>query len=143
VARSYPNLVRLSVRDTDVTDESIKNVASMCPKLKYLSISECTFLTDDSVLAVSRGCPEIEEFRMSGCEDLTDVSVVAMAQSCHNLKTICLDWCRITNVSLVALAKFCPNLKMVRLCGWMDTTWGIEELKKLPSNPTVEYSKFE
>ncbi len=55
VARSYPNLVSINVRDTDVTDATIKTIASMCPELKYLCNNDCIFLTDDPELAVAHG----------------------------------------------------------------------------------------
>ncbi|KAK3429783.1 hypothetical protein EUGRSUZ_E01273 [Eucalyptus grandis] len=49
-----------------LTDECLKKIGHMCPKLQYLNAGDCLKITGDSILGVLKSCPEIRHLEIHG-----------------------------------------------------------------------------
>ncbi|KAI8977589.1 hypothetical protein BDF20DRAFT_808698, partial [Mycotypha africana] len=76
-----------------VTDCYIRHIASYCPNLLYLNLSECHYLTDDSLFYISRCLPSLETLILQGCYLITDKGLSVLAANQKNLVTVNLGGC--------------------------------------------------
>lgn len=108
---------------SNLTDESIKAIASLCPSLVQLNVGRCTQLTDVSIVAIAAGCPSLQELTAWGCENLTDESIKAIAVGCPSLVTLNVHACEnLTDASIKAIAAGCPSLTSLDAWGCVDLT---------------------
>ncbi|CAJ0647498.1 7374_t:CDS:2 [Entrophospora sp. SA101] len=90
VAKSYPNLKYLNLRDNKlITDKGLSTIAQLCYKLEYLNISFCKSITDESLIKIAESCQNLEEFYFSEARWITDKSISCVINQCPKLR--CLD----------------------------------------------------
>ena len=104
-----------------ITNEVLKSIATLCPKLKTLLIGQsCGNITDAGVITLAQGCRQLTSLNLSHCHKLTDAGVIALAQGCRQLSALNLYACdRITDAGVIALAQGCRQLSSLNLyyCG--------------------------
>lgn len=71
LAHNCPTLLHLSVRNCQLTDASVCELATYCPRLKMLAVAGIHDLTDKSIFALAENCPHITELYLSGCAKIT------------------------------------------------------------------------
>ena len=110
-ALHWSNLTSLDVTQvTSVNDECVISIASHCPRLTSIQMTQCLGVTDISAFALSY-CHTLTSIDMSHCSKLTDDGVVAMTLNCRRLTSLRLVECtRLTQMSLSSISK-CTHLR--------------------------------
>lgn len=105
-----------------VSDEAIQTVASVCgPRVRILQLEWCTNISNDSVLSVLSLCPQLENLNIACCDKVTDHAFSCLGNGgCGSLlKDLRISNCPGISVTGIALvAKFCQSLQRldVRSC---------------------------
>jgi hypothetical protein len=86
------DLRELSVARCHIGDMVPIAIATWCPKLERLDLSY-TEITDDSLYELARGTPYLTWLNLRGCEFITDDGVLALHQACTKLRWIDLRDC--------------------------------------------------
>ncbi|CAO3632699.1 unnamed protein product [Cunninghamella blakesleeana] len=73
--------------DNDLAERQI-----MFPKLKSVSLIDCSFLTDKSIQLITKAAPHLEQLSLSFCCALSDTSMVYLGQLKH-LKDLDVSFC--------------------------------------------------
>lgn len=100
----------------ELIDSSTKNFQS---QLKHLGIGFCN-MSDETLKFVASRCPNLESIELCYREKLTvvtDFGILHLATSCKNLKKINFGGSLFTNISLLALALHCPLLEKLHIHG--------------------------
>jgi F-box/leucine-rich repeat protein 4 len=129
-----------------MSDDCMKTIAGLCPRLVDLDVQCCLRLTGDgivevarlpmlrrlnlqntratteSVLAVVTACGALEHVNLGHCSDIAgndwDTLVISLATHCPHLKSVDLWRARtLTHIGVAALAENCPELISLNL-GW-------------------------
>ncbi|KAJ4460711.1 hypothetical protein PAPYR_2939 [Paratrimastix pyriformis] len=96
-----PNLMRLHLRGVlHLDDECLQFVASRCPLLEVLDISQ-TRATNRGLAAIARGCPELREL-LCAQTAISDYGLCAVAEHCPCISRLSLGGCRVTLKGLQA-----------------------------------------
>ena len=98
LAHNCPHLTHCSVRNCQLTDLSICELAKCCNKLIMLALAGIHNLTDKCILALANNCPHMEELYVSGCTKITKqalnyLSVIIMVISTSIFILCCLNVC--------------------------------------------------
>jgi len=109
------SLLRLNLGYIDnITDGSIRLVATSCTRLQHIDITECTFLTNMSVCVLST-LPELCRVHLAGIYHLTDKAIYALAENTPTLEEIYLSGC--DQITLMAIHSLLLNCgKLIHLC---------------------------
>lgn len=92
IAKTFPKLVELSLRNCNVTDHSIKVVGQHSYKLKVLNLRKC-HISDNSIEIVGRNCKYIENLDLSMSNGtLSNKSIKVIAKNCLKLKRVHLTY---------------------------------------------------
>ena len=75
IAHCCPNIQHVSLRNCDVTDVGICEMAVHCSQLSLLVLSGVHSLTDKSIMALAERCPYLEQLYISGCDKITEQAV--------------------------------------------------------------------
>ena len=97
---------------------TLTSIASCCPQLQGLSLSDCTGVDDDGIVAVADACRDLRRVKLSKCTGISDRAVLALSAA-RLLLEVDLDGCPdITSASVKELLRLCPirDLKL-NLCG--------------------------
>ncbi|XP_033315548.1 F-box/LRR-repeat protein 7-like [Bombus bifarius] len=100
-----------------VTDEFCSNLASTCLRLKYLDISECSYVTDISIAAVT-ALPKLEVLIINYLELVTDINL----QDTCNLKQLECRTCKFTDKTMINFLEYAPQLELLDLSGCRGIT---------------------
>jgi len=82
LAQGCPDLSSLDLRDTEVSDVSLKAIGDGCAHLKELNIDHCTSITDAAILDLAAGCRELVSLSCLGCESLTEEGLLRLEPQC-------------------------------------------------------------
>jgi hypothetical protein len=128
--KAFPNnLQYLSMKNWNLHDEHLEQIAQQCPHLQRLDLSWCINITDEGIKAVAQQCPHLHSLDLESCDNITDKGFEELAQRCPHLQSLNLFSCNITNKGLKALAQWCPNLESLNLgCCKEITNEGLKEL---------------
>ena len=101
-----------------INDTALKAIGSSCPNLREITILACISsntlkISDRGLIAIACGCPALESVSISYCPNITDAGVKVLAQKCLQLKSITLEYMKISDVSLIAFAKNSRKLQNV------------------------------
>ena len=114
-----------------IDDTALIAIGSSCPNLRTLIVfgTSPDLRTLDSkiesvrpefsnrgLIAIARGCPALESITMSAGLNITDASVIVLAKKCLQLKSITLDFSKISDASLIAFATNSRKLQNVSFC---------------------------
>lgn len=121
-------LVSLNMDSTLLTNETVRIIASKCPKLKSISLRNCNQVTDEGVLYIAKNCPRINKFIRNHARFNQDEVSNLIAESSQrysfgrarqqsiNLST------RVTDIGVTALVHNCYNLCKLGLAGCTSLT---------------------
>lgn len=114
-----------------ITDAALKAVASQCPNLIELDVSQCHLLTSDGVMHLSE-MQNLEVLALGHLENISDASIVRICER-RKLKHIDVSFCeRLTDATAFALAK-CLNMSTVMCHGLRGLTdAGVVAIAGLP-----------
>jgi hypothetical protein len=84
VAQHCPLLEEFKCSGSQITNDSITNLATRCGKLSWLDITR-TCVGDEGVLALAHHCGRLQNLYLGYCPLLTCYGVSAVAEHCTNL----------------------------------------------------------
>jgi hypothetical protein len=129
ISNYLPNITQLGISQCDVSDVGIIALVKKCHKITYLNLSMCTDITNESIIEVARNCPLLKELDIRCC-NITDISIIELSKNCPKLETLEIGECtHVREYSIIELAKGCPNIKKLTHCTIM-TDVGITALHK-------------
>ena len=119
IAGGCGKLLYITMNDCNqIDDTALTAVGSSCPNLREITISASFHspspkISDRGLIAIACGCPALESISISDCLNITDAGVKVLAQKCFQLKSITLEYSKITDVSLIAFATNSRKLQSV------------------------------
>eukprot|EP00051_Salpingoeca_urceolata_P013670 m.172455 g.172455 ORF g.172455 m.172455 type:complete len:1227 (+) comp17859_c0_seq1:103-3783(+) len=124
---SLPELTRLNLYNTQVTQEGLMAIFRRCTKLQHVNVGHCGYVTGqwDEVLEVLAACcRDLRSLDVWRARSLTARGVLALAQHCHELRELDIGWCRFVDCAecVPQLAASCPNLEKLFLTALRSTT---------------------
>ncbi|KAH0762871.1 hypothetical protein KY290_018944 [Solanum tuberosum] len=119
-------------------DDSLMNVALMCPNMDFLDVISCTSLTEASIIGVLEVCNQIRDLQLDNCSGikhigkgaelpslevisaagsaLNDEGLVMIGSRCSRLLKLNLENCKgVTAEGLHAMVKNCRSLREINL----------------------------
>ena len=111
IGKHCQSLVKLSINNPDLADESIESIGKHCKHLTELDLSDCVLATDASAIAIGQGCPLLTMLKYAA---KTDKAVEAIAAGCPLLTQLWFDYGDqqfVTDDGLDKLAAGCQKLK--------------------------------
>lgn len=114
---ALPNLQRINISHTCVSDSAMNVLATRCPHLLSIDLSGCQEITDVSLSLLAQHCPLLQHIKLSGCPHVSDTGVQLIAQETkHHLLSLDLDECpAITDKTLLFLGYYCANISSLHL----------------------------
>lgn len=86
-----------------ITDDIMMTLAHRCPRLIYCSLRNCD-LTNVGVCELAMYCSNLEMLALAGIHELTDKCVIALADNCPHLRELYISGCaKITRASVTYL----------------------------------------
>lgn len=97
---------------TDRDDDTMEQVARMCPRLESIQLHNSIHISDRSLTAIANHCHSLIHFNILKSAMITDVGVCRfLAKIGERLKTVRLHCCgQITNASLLPIVAHCSQL---------------------------------
>eukprot|EP01094_Clydonella_sp_ATCC50884_P022640 TRINITY_DN5252_c0_g1_i2.p1 TRINITY_DN5252_c0_g1~~TRINITY_DN5252_c0_g1_i2.p1 ORF type:complete len:742 (-),score=340.14 TRINITY_DN5252_c0_g1_i2:296-2359(-) len=115
LARACPDLTSVVLRQCNVSDVAMRDIARYCPGLRELDLTACEGVTDATVSLFSRLFRSLESLCLEELSDLSDASIGALADGCAELHTLKVAYCNVGDRSLYRLARGCPRMQHVDL----------------------------
>lgn len=107
-------LSKLALKGVDISALAFTEIVHHCPQLRQLSINHCNLINDNCFQHVASCCPRLVELYLSEMP-VTDAAIVSVTSCGSSLTTIHLiNMYRLTSASLIAIAAGCPNLTHFR-----------------------------
>ena len=92
--------IRVTSWDLDVDDAELMTIATGCPQLQSLNISECVIITDAGIIALATGCTQLQSLNIGGCHNITDEGIRALANGCPQLQFLNIRAVSYTHLTL-------------------------------------------
>lgn len=111
-------VVRLSMRDTLLDDETFERIIRVLPALQSLDVANCVWLTDRSVRTICAHLPHLKHLTLSGCVRITGHAVKALAE--HYTTRLCtleLAWLHLYTTDLRHILRYGSSLTRLDLSG--------------------------
>lgn len=110
-----PNLTKLSLGATGVTDKELAQIGIGCPNLTSIDLHYCRGITDKGVLDLVKGCKKLEAINLEG-SSMTDEGVKTIADNCPQLASLNLKGCICEDRAIILyVAKSCPSLRYLQV----------------------------
>jgi F-box/leucine-rich repeat protein 2/20 len=101
-----------------ITNATVQEVTEMNPRLKGLTINNCTGVTDIGLWSIARNCTAIRALRMKNCFQISLIGLRAISLRCSSIEELDLSECSaINDLSLRVIAAGCWGLKTMNLAG--------------------------
>ncbi|CDH60821.1 ubiquitin ligase complex f-box protein [Lichtheimia corymbifera JMRC:FSU:9682] len=121
-----------------ITDEAVRLIVSMAPKIRNLVLNKCLNITDESVLAICHLGRYLHYLHLGRCHRLTDFSIAQLARHCTRIRYLDLAYCEeLTDRSVIELAAL-PKLKRIGLVKCTNIT--DEAIFALTNQPRIANS---
>ncbi|XP_077371795.1 F-box and leucine-rich repeat protein 13 [Festucalex cinctus] len=140
VVEGCNSLLYLNLSGTLLTDTTLRELASNCINLQYLSLAYCYNMTDEGFqyLSLGIGCHNLVHLDLSGCSQVTETGYSYISQACPALKEILLnDLYELSDNCIAALMTNCHSVSSISLLeAWQVSDNGIKaiaEVAKLKS----------
>lgn len=75
-----------------ITRTGFSYVASGCPSLAVVSLSQC-YIGDDELEIITKSCKSLKEVNLSFCPNITDLGILSLNQNCRQLRALKISWC--------------------------------------------------
>ncbi|KAM9816331.1 F-box and leucine-rich repeat protein 13 [Syngnathus typhle] len=129
------SLLYLNLSNTLLTDVTLRELASNCINLQYLSLAYCHKMTDEGFqyLSLGRGCHNLLHLDVSGCSQVTATGFSYISEACPYLKEILLnDVYALSDECISALVSNCHNVSSISLLdAWQISDAGIKAIAKV------------
>lgn len=110
-----PNLSKINLQTTAVTDKQLAQIGIGCPNLTSIDLSGCAAITDEGILALVKGCKKLETINLQGTS-IKDKGVMAIADNCPELTSLNLHECKVEDRAIILyVAKRCPSLRYLQV----------------------------
>lgn len=121
-----------------ITDDAVRLIVSVAPKIRHLVLSKCLNITDESVLAICHLGRYLHYLHLGRCRRLTDFSITQLARHCTRIRYLDLAYCEeLTDRSVIELAAL-PKLKRIGLVYCSNIT--DEAIYALTNQPRIANS---
>ncbi|XP_019630573.1 PREDICTED: F-box/LRR-repeat protein 7-like [Branchiostoma belcheri] len=99
----------------NITDVTLKVLASWCPSLEYLDTTGCWGVTDDGVRAITTACKNLQHLEVRGCLSISDQSLLSLADNSRELRSLNISECvKVTSAGLNLLVTKCTKLQFLK-----------------------------
>lgn len=118
--RGYMSTLRIvKVKDCQMTDDAVKEIACFSPNLSELDLSDNPDVSDASVKFLFNKCHSLEELQLTGAQLITDDAFPRSSKRrMRSLRVIGLSGCRqITDATISLLTKRSPLLVSLNVSG--------------------------
>ena len=107
----------------DLNDDTVFQIASLCPSLTTLDLSGCERVTDDALAYLGSQAPRLQTLRLWGCRRVGDEGIASLAGNCTRLSTLlAADMVLLSDVAVEAIASSCPSLTALDLSRCVSVT---------------------
>ncbi|KAI7883102.1 RNI-like protein [Lichtheimia hyalospora FSU 10163] len=121
-----------------ITDDAVRLIISVAPKIRNLVLNKCLNITDESVLAICHLGRYLHYLHLGRCHRLTDFSIAQLARHCTRIRYLDLAYCEeLTDRSVIELAAL-PKLKRIGLVKCTNIT--DEAIFALTNQPRIANS---
>src|SRR4029077_20907132 len=90
----------LNLKDTEVTDQQLKEVIEACPKLESLNLERCYNLTNDTIENLPK---KLQSLNLTNNRILTDAAVKHLPKNLQSLDLT--NCCQLTDAAIKNLPK--------------------------------------
>lgn len=102
----------ISLAKCAISDETVKQIAKHCRKVRYLNLHMCHSISDEGVARIAQSCDKLRAFDIGKCEKITDTSLNFISVNSPQLRRLNIKGCdRISDSGLRKLATHCRGLK--------------------------------
>jgi hypothetical protein len=113
---SLPNLKKLVLNSSLISDDTIILIAECCPKMIHLNLGGCRRITDAGMIQVAQYCRDLEELNLTFCRTITDKSMEKIGEYCKKLTSLDINECQsISSIGIKSLAVKCLTLEKLDL----------------------------
>ncbi|KAH6592417.1 hypothetical protein BASA50_008033 [Batrachochytrium salamandrivorans] len=112
-------LKSLCMRNSSITDLSLRYVTSHCPELRRVILDGSSGISDDSIVALALASSHLEVVQLAFCSFVTDVSLYALAKhASHSLKRVALAGCEeVSEQGIMHMVRKCSIMQELHLHG--------------------------
>lgn len=116
-----PWVKKMLLRDSELTDAHLVELAGTFPQLTDLMLANCPNLSNEAIQAFIRATPSLTNIDLS-MTSVSDDTIQLLVKTCPNLRAVNLSRCEhITDNALQALAK-CHSLQSLKILNYTNIT---------------------
>ncbi|XP_052084214.1 F-box/LRR-repeat protein 7-like [Mytilus californianus] len=110
------NITELCLDFSNITDQSLNEIAETATNLRYLSLKCCSRITDKGIVMVTKSCKKLERLNIrnsmsNGRHFASNLSLGAIAPGCTSLKNVSVQYLSTFDIAtLTALTQSCRML---------------------------------
>ncbi|XP_063438002.1 F-box/LRR-repeat protein 2-like [Mytilus trossulus] len=128
------NITELYLDFSNITDQSLNDIAENAKHLKYLSLKCCSRITDKGIAIVTKSCKKLERFNIrnstaTGSHFSSNLALCAISPMCISLKTLSAQNLPTFDIAtLTALTQSCRTLTSISFndcCDLSDVSLGV------------------
>lgn len=128
------NITELNLDFSNITDQSLNDIAENAKHLKYLSLKCCSRITNKGIAMVTKSCKKLERLNIrkstaTGSHFSSNLSLGAISPICTSLKTLSAQNLPTIDIAtLTALTQSCRILTSISLndcCDLSDVSLGV------------------
>ncbi|KAI9319484.1 hypothetical protein BX666DRAFT_2094067 [Dichotomocladium elegans] len=105
-----------------LTDDAVRLIVSVAPKIRNLILNKCHSITDESVLAICDLGRYLHFLHLGHCTQLTDYSITQLARHCTRIRYLDLANCALLTDQSVGELAVLPKLKRIGLVKCVNIT---------------------
>eukprot|EP01038_Epipyxis_sp_PR26KG_P008043 gene8043-10898_t len=90
--RISPQIQRLNIGKSRVTDITLSNMSSCLLSLVEIVLQWCSNVTDAGIIALAMNCPKLRIVDLKSC-GITDETIISLASMSCELRSLDLSWC--------------------------------------------------
>ena len=140
LATYCPNLQSLHLTNCfRVTSVAVESVAQNCPALEEIVLANCGNVTSKAIRALSLGCQRISVLNLSMCVLVNNGAVLTLTQLTL-LEELDLSYLSITDAPVIAVFQACPGLRLVDIssCFHLSNASVLSLSKNCPGLQTIQ-----
>ncbi|CAG9314615.1 unnamed protein product [Blepharisma stoltei] len=131
LSNKSPNLERLSLSFTYITDASLFHISSL-KQLCYLSLRNCKRLSESGLIELFQHMPALETLNLSGASNVTNQVMHALSSNSRNLKQLIISNAQITSLCNIASIQSLNDLSIIN-CHKIENSESFKLLAQLRS----------
>ena len=109
------NIQYLSIAKCPISNSALTSIATFAAQIRHLNLYECDYITDTGIMKIASSCPRMRSIDLSNCLSITDASLYVLSR-CSKMRRVNLKACRkVTDAGVRKLATHCTNLRHLDL----------------------------